>query len=67
MTGPDAEQDVFRRQATSVSVPPWLPSLGRMNTLASWAEKLAQVLLQESLPRRCAHVQGMARRARYRR
>jgi hypothetical protein len=35
-----------------------------MNTLASWAEPLAQVLLQESLPRRWAHVQGVATRAR---
>jgi len=35
-----------------------------MNTLASWAEQLAQVLLQESLPRRWAHVQGVAARAR---
>jgi hypothetical protein len=32
--------------------------------LASWAEQLAQVLLQESLPRRWAHVQGVAARAR---
>ena len=37
MTGRDAEQDVFRRPAASVNVPPQLPSLGRMNTLASWA------------------------------
>jgi hypothetical protein len=35
-----------------------------MNTLASWAGQLAQVLLQESLPRRWAHVQGVAARAR---
>ena len=35
-----------------------------MNTLASWAEQLAQALLQESLPRRWAHVQGVASRAR---
>jgi hypothetical protein len=62
--GPDAEQDVFRRLATSVNVPPRLSSLGPMNTLASWAEQLAQVLLQESLPRRWAHVQGVAARAR---
>jgi predicted hydrolase (HD superfamily) len=64
MTGPDAEQDVFRRHATSVNVPPRLSSLGRMNTLASWAELLAQTLLRESLPRRWAHVQGVAARAR---
>jgi hypothetical protein len=35
-----------------------------MNTLASWAEHLAQALLQEPLPRRWAHVQGVAARAR---
>ena len=64
MMGRDAEQDVFRRPATSVNVPPQLPSLGRMNTLASWAEPLARALLQEPLPRRWAHVQGVAARAR---
>ncbi len=63
-TGPNAEQDVFRRLATSVSVPPRLSSPGRMNTLAPSAEQLAQVLLQESLPLRWAHVQGVAARAR---
>ena len=35
-----------------------------MNTLASWAEHLSQALLQETLPRRWAHVQGVAARAR---
>jgi len=35
-----------------------------MNTTASWAEPLARALLQESLPRRLAHVQGVAARAR---
>ena len=34
-----------------------------MNMLASWAEHLAQVLLQLPLPRRWAHVQGVAARA----
>ena len=33
-----------------------------MDTLASWAEHLARALLQESLPRRWAHVQGVAAR-----
>ena len=47
-----------------MNVPRPLPSLGRMNTLASWAGHLAQALLQESLPRRWAHVQGVAARAR---
>jgi HD domain len=35
-----------------------------MNALVPWAEHLAQALLQESLPRRWAHVQGVAARAR---
>ena len=35
-----------------------------MNTLASWAEPLARALLRESLPRRWAHVHGVAARAR---
>jgi len=35
-----------------------------MSTLASWAEQLAQALLQEPLPRRWAHSQGVAARAR---
>jgi hypothetical protein len=47
-----------------VNVPPRLSSLGRMNTLVSWAGQLARALLQESLPRRWAHVQGVAARAR---
>ena len=47
-----------------MNVPPRLPSLGLMNALASWAGQLAQVLLQEPLPRRWAHVQGVAAQAR---
>ena len=47
-----------------MNVPPRLSSLGRMNALASWAEHLVQALLQESLPRRWAHVQSVAARAR---
>jgi HD superfamily phosphohydrolase YqeK len=35
-----------------------------MYALISWAERLAQALLQEPLPRRWAHVQGVAARAR---
>jgi putative nucleotidyltransferase with HDIG domain len=62
--GRDAEQDVLLRHATSVNVPPQVPSLGLMTTLASWAEALARALLQESLPRRWAHSQGVAARAR---
>ena len=62
--GRGAEQDVFGRPAMSVNVPPQPPSLGYMNTLAPWAEHLARALLQEALPRRWAHVQGVAARAR---
>ena len=64
MTGRDAEQDVFRRPARPVNVPSQLPSLGRMTMLASWGEQLARALLREPLPRRWAHVQGVAARAR---
>ena len=53
-----------RVHARSVNVPGRLPTLARMNTLASWAEHLARALLQESLPRRLGHVQGVAARAR---
>jgi len=60
---PHHKQDVFRRLATSVSVPRRLSSLSGMNTLVSWAEHLAQALLREPLPRRWAHVQGVAGRA----
>ncbi len=35
-----------------------------MNTMASWAGHLSQALLQDCLPRRWAHVQGVAARAR---
>src|SRR6185437_7283217 len=35
-----------------------------MDTLASWAGPLARALLQEPLPRRWAHSQGVAARAR---
>ena len=59
-----AEQDVLLRRAMSVNIPPRLSNLGRMNTLASSAEQLARALLQEPLPRRWAHVQGVAARAR---
>jgi len=35
-----------------------------MNTLAAWAQDLARTLLADDLPRRWAHVQGVAARAR---
>jgi hypothetical protein len=53
-----------RRPAASVNVPQQLSSLGRMNTLAPWGGQLAWALLREPLPRRWAHVQGVAARAR---
>jgi hypothetical protein len=56
--------DVFRRQAASVNVPPRLTSVNSMQMLAAWAERLARTLLADSLPRRWAHVQGVAARAR---
>ena len=46
------------------NVPRELPSLGRMNTLAPWAQQLARALLQQPLPRRWTHVQGVAARTR---
>jgi predicted hydrolase (HD superfamily) len=47
-----------------VNIPPRLSNLGLMNTLAPWAQQIARVLLQPALPRRWAHVQGVADRAR---
>jgi hypothetical protein len=35
-----------------------------MQTIAAWAEGLARILLADSLPRRWAHVQGVAAQAR---
>jgi HD domain len=59
--------DVSRRRAASVNVLPQPPSLGLMEeteTLSAWAERLARTLLERSLARRWAHVQGVAARAR---
>ncbi len=47
-----------------MNVPPRLSNLGRMNTLAPWAQQIARVLLQDPLPRRWAHVQGVAAHVR---
>jgi hypothetical protein len=47
-----------------VNVPLQLFNLGNMSTLAPWAQRLARELLQEPLPRRWAHVQGVAARGR---
>ncbi len=56
--------DVPRRQAVSVHVPAQLSSLDVMQTIAAWAEGLARSLLADALPRRWAHVRGVAARAR---
>jgi hypothetical protein len=56
--------DVSRRHVTSVNVPVWLRSLEHMQPLPAWAEDLARDLLEDKLPRRWAHVQGVAARAR---
>ena len=48
-----------------MNVLPWLPSLDLMEeTLSAWAEALARTLLEPALPRRWAHVRGVAARAR---
>jgi hypothetical protein len=64
MTGRGAEQDVSRRPAAYVRRPATAAKPGSVNTPASWAQQLARALLQEPLPRRWAHVQGVAARAR---
>ena len=56
--------DVSRRQAASVNVPAMLTSVDPMQTTTAWAECLARTLLADALPRRWAHVQGVAARAR---
>ena len=45
-------------------VPARLTSVDFMQTLAAWAQDLARTLLADALPRRWAHVQGVAARAR---
>ena len=55
--------DVSRRQAASVHVPARLTSVSFMQTIAAWAQDLARTFLAEALPRRWAHVQGVAARA----
>ncbi len=56
--------DVFRRHAASVHVPAKVANVNPMDTLAAWAQDLARTLLAGTLPRRWAHVQGVAARAR---
>lgn len=59
----EERQDVLRRYGASVNVPAPLRSLGLMND-AHWAAELARKLLEVPIPRRWAHVQGVADRAR---
>jgi hypothetical protein len=47
-----------------VNVPANLTSVDFMQITAAWAEGLARTLLADTLPRRWAHVQGVAARAR---
>jgi HD domain len=48
-----------------VNVLPQPPSVGLMEeTISAWAERLARTLLERALPRRWAHVRGVATRAR---
>jgi HD domain len=56
--------DVSRRQAASVHVLATLTSVDFMQPIAAWAEGLAHTLLADALPRRWAHVQGVAVQAR---
>ena len=45
-------------------VPATLTSVDFMQPIAAWAQDLARTLLADALPRRWAHVQGVAARAR---
>jgi HD domain len=56
--------DVSRRQAASVHVPALLTSVDFMQIIAAGAQDLARTFLADALPRRWAHVQGVAARAR---
>jgi predicted hydrolase (HD superfamily) len=56
--------DVVGRLAASVNVPCLTSTVDHMQMTAAWAEGLARKLLEHPLPRRWAHVQGVAARAR---
>ena len=47
-----------------MNVPHSVPNVDPMQITAAWAEELARTLLEVPLPRRWAHVQGVAARAR---
>jgi hypothetical protein len=59
-----SSRDVPRRRAASVTVPWVARRLVSMKNQARWAERLARKLLEDPLPRRWAHVQGVAAQAR---
>ena len=59
----ETQSDVPRRHTASVRVPGPTHSLKCVDQ-AIWAEELARKLLEIPLPRRWAHVQGVAARAR---
>jgi putative nucleotidyltransferase with HDIG domain len=54
----------LRRHAASVNVPHTRTSVMIMKNQALWAERLARKLLEDPLPRRWAHVRGVAAQAR---
>ena len=54
----------MRRRAASVNVPRARRKLIDMSNQARWAERLAHTILKTPLPRRWAHVQGVAAQAR---
>lgn len=56
-------KDVSRRPAASLDVPP-CPHIFEIVKLSAWAENLSRELLSAPLPRRWAHTQGVASRAR---
>ena len=57
-------KDVPRWHTASVHVRRRTPSLGRVGRQAERAEEIARALLEKPLPRRWAHTQGVAARAR---
>jgi hypothetical protein len=56
--------DVWRRHVMPVNVLAPVNTVNPMPHMTPWAEDLARTLLEDALPRRWAHVQGVAARAR---
>ena len=61
---PWSVKDVPRWHTASVHVRGRTPSVGRVGRQAERAEEIARTLLEKPLPRRWAHTQGVAARAR---